>query len=90
MRPSYEDLLGAGAIAAALPGSRSPEVAAAVAVFEAAFATEPARLRDAPLSWSSGRELVERGFSGDVLAAAELYVETTAPELIDGCFVPAP
>jgi hypothetical protein len=32
---------------------------------------------------------VERGFSGDVLAAAELDVETAAPELIDGRFVPA-
>jgi 2-phosphosulfolactate phosphatase len=82
LRPSYEDLVAAGAIAAALPGARSPEAAAAVAVFEAASD----RLRDRLVSCSSGRELVERGFSEDVLMAAELDVDSVAPELIEGRF----
>jgi 2-phosphosulfolactate phosphatase len=82
LRPCYEDLLGAGAIAAALPGSRSPEAAATVAVFEAAAE----RLRDSLVSCSSGRELVECGFLEDVLMAAELDADTVAAELIDGRF----
>jgi 2-phosphosulfolactate phosphatase len=82
LRPSFEDLVAAGAIAAQLPGTRSPEAAAAVAVFE----TASSQLKDSLLSCSSGRELVERGFSADVLMAAELDVEAVAPELIDGKF----
>jgi 2-phosphosulfolactate phosphatase len=83
LRPSYEDLVAAGAIAAELPGTLSSEAAAAVAVFKAASS----RLRDSLLSCSSGRELVERGFSEDVLMAAELDVEALAPELMEGRFV---
>jgi 2-phosphosulfolactate phosphatase len=82
LRPSYEDLLAAGAVAAALPGTRSPEAAAAVGVFEAASN----RLQDLLMSCSSGRELLERGFSEDVLMAAELDVEVVAPELMEGRF----
>jgi 2-phosphosulfolactate phosphatase len=86
LRPSYEDVLGAGAIAAALPGSRSPEVEAACAAFEAARD----RLRKSLLSCSSGRELVDLGFPADVHMAAELDVETVVPELRNGRFVPVP
>jgi 2-phosphosulfolactate phosphatase len=82
LRPSFEDLVATGAIAARLPGTRSPEAAAAVAVFEATSS----HLKESLLSCSSGRELVERGFSDDVLMAAELDVEAVAPELIDGKF----
>ncbi len=82
LRPSYEDLLGAGAIAAALTGSRSPEAQAAAALFE----STADRIRESLLSCSSGRELVERGFSDDVLMAAELDVEDVAPELAAGRF----
>jgi 2-phosphosulfolactate phosphatase len=82
LRPAYEDLVAAGAIAQELPGTRSPEAAMAVSVFEAGSS----RLRDSLLSCSSGRELVERGFSEDVLMAAELDVEAVAPELVQGRF----
>ena len=82
LRPAFEDLVAAGAIAAELPGTRSPEAAAAVAVFQAVSS----RLEDALLSCSSGRELVERGFSEDVLLAAELDVEAVAPELMGDRF----
>jgi 2-phosphosulfolactate phosphatase len=83
LRHSYEDLLGAGAIAAALPGCRSPEAAAAVALFEAASN----QLRESITACSSGRELIERGFSEDVLMAADLDADTVAPELIGGRFL---
>jgi 2-phosphosulfolactate phosphatase len=85
LRPSYEDFVAAGAVAAALPGTRSPEAAAAVAVFESASDG----LRDLLLSCSSGRELAERGFSEDVVMAAQLDVEVVAPELVEGRFTAA-
>lgn len=80
LRPSYEDLAGAGAIAAVLPGTRSPEAAAAVAVFEEAAG----HLQERLLSCASGRELAERGFRDDVLMAAELDADAVAAELVDG------
>jgi len=83
LRPCYEDLLGAGAIAAKLTGSRSPEAAAAVAMFEAASD----RLAASLMSCSSGCELVERGFPEDVRMAAELDADAVAPELNDGRYV---
>jgi 2-phosphosulfolactate phosphatase len=85
LRPALEDLLGVGAIAAAVPGTRSPEVEAAVAGFEAA----KHELQHALRSCSSGRELAERGYLGDVDFAAELDVCTAAPELLAGVFTTA-
>jgi 2-phosphosulfolactate phosphatase len=82
LRPCYEDLVGAGAIVAAIEGTRSPEAAAAHAAFEAASD----QMRDLLMSCASGRELVERGFPQDVLMAAELDVDDVAPELIGGRF----
>jgi 2-phosphosulfolactate phosphatase len=83
LRPAIEDLVGAGAIASALPGTRSPEAEIAIAAFEAAARTMTSTLHDC----SSGRELVERGYANDVTYAAELDVCTIAPELVDGVFV---
>ena len=82
LRPAFEDLLGAGAIAALLPGTRSPEAAAAVAVFEANAAGLLAALRAS----ASGRELIEKGFPDDVELAADLDADTVAPELVEGAF----
>jgi 2-phosphosulfolactate phosphatase len=82
LRPAYEDLVAAGAIAAELPGTRSPEAASAVAVFQAVSS----HLQGSLLSCASGRELVERGFLEDVLIAAELDVEVVAPELTEDRF----
>jgi 2-phosphosulfolactate phosphatase len=84
LRPSLEDLLGAGAIGAMLPGTRSPEAAAAISIFESVSS----RLLEALLSCSSGRELVERGFTEDVHLAAELDADGVAPELVDAEFLP--
>jgi 2-phosphosulfolactate phosphatase len=83
LRPALEDLLGAGAIAAMLPGNLSPEAAAAVAAFDAAAAS----LQDTLLSCSSGVELVDAGFRDDVEFAATLDVCASAPELIDESYV---
>jgi 2-phosphosulfolactate phosphatase len=85
LRPSFEDLVGAGAIIHALPGSRSPEAALA----EAAFHMAQPHLEE-QLRWcSSGKELIERGFAEDVSLAAQLNVSTTAPALIDGAYFTA-
>lgn len=72
LRPALEDLLGVGAIIAALEAefpssSISPEALAAAATFRAMRSN----LRDQLLACSSGRELVERNFENDVLLAAE-------------------
>lgn len=83
LRPAVEDLAGAGAIAALLPGTRSIEAAAAVAVWGAMLA------RQLPLALAasvSGRELVTRGFADDVAIAAQLDCDHVVPQLIDGAF----
>jgi 2-phosphosulfolactate phosphatase len=83
LRPSFEDLLGAGAIVRALGSTKaSPEGQAAAAVFD--------RSRDLErLLWecSSGRELTQKGFFADVVWASRLNVSRTAPRLLSGTFV---
>lgn len=82
LRPSLEDLLGAGAVISELSGIRSPEADVAAAAFE----HFRSRLRDSLRTGSSGKELIERGFALDVDLAAELNVSATVPRLIDGAF----
>jgi 2-phosphosulfolactate phosphatase len=93
VRPAVEDLLGAGAILAALDPSASvghpgcsPEAAAA----RAAFVTARPRLLDALTQCASGRELIERGWSDDVAVAADYDASVAVPELRDQAFVAAP
>ncbi len=83
LRPAVEDLIGAGAVLAALdPRSLSPEARAAVAAFRGA--------RDDLLGLlaasSSGRELVEAGFGRDVAISAEIDVTDLVPVLEHGAF----
>jgi len=85
LRPVVEDAVGAGAIIRELPGHRSPEASAMVAMFEGAAAD----IGGALSGCSSGRELIERGFGRDVELAAELNVSQTVPVLKDGAFVDA-
>lgn len=85
MRVAYEDLVGAGAIAAAMrrndPSAQlSPDATAAVAAFDAR-----SPLAQAP----SGIELVERGFSDDVVLAEEVDADAVVPVLRDGRYVAA-
>lgn len=70
LRPSLEDLLGAGAIISALSGERSPEAHAAAVTFES---TED--LAGILHRCASGVELSERGYVDDVVMAAQLDVD---------------
>jgi 2-phosphosulfolactate phosphatase len=86
LRPSVEDLLGAGAVLDALvrragrsAEGASPEVRAAVATFAAAGHDLPGWLARS----ASGRELADVGFADDVAAAAALDAEAVAP-VLDG------
>jgi 2-phosphosulfolactate phosphatase len=84
LRPAVEDLIGAGAIVAALGlPSCSPEARAAQAVFEAARPSLGEYLRNS----ASGRELIEQGFEADVEIASQDDRSDTVPVLLDGAFV---
>jgi len=83
MRPCVEDLVGAGSVLAALPGTRSPEADLAIS----AFLNSRRNLVEVISSCSSGRELIEAGFLQDVELAAEYAVSSTAPVLVQECFV---
>jgi 2-phosphosulfolactate phosphatase len=86
LRPAFEDLLGAGAILAALaPARPSPEALAAVAAFRDARGDLEARL----LACASGLELAARGFADDVRAAAALGASGAVPELRGAAFADA-
>jgi 2-phosphosulfolactate phosphatase len=62
LRPSLEDLLGAGAILAAMTGDPSPEARAAIAAFHDAAPSLP----DVLFQCASGRELSEKGRRADI------------------------
>lgn len=81
LRPSLEDILGAGAIISRLSSSKSPEAIQAEAVYRA-FAD----MREPLLNCSSGVELRERGFEQDVLLAAEENVSMCVPLFSDGAY----
>jgi 2-phosphosulfolactate phosphatase len=86
LRPCLEDLIGAGAVIANLPGTRSPEAELATACFEHFRA---AALINALRQSSSGKELMERGFGCDVDLAAEFDVSANVPRLVGRGFVSA-
>ncbi|PZF79991.1 2-phosphosulfolactate phosphatase [Jiangella anatolica] len=82
MRPALEDLLGAGAIVAAIHGAQlSPEAAAARAAVEAA-----GDLAAALRACASGQELIAYGFPDDVAIAAERDASDVVPVLAGGGF----
>src|SRR5262249_45812742 len=83
LRPALEDWLGAGAILSWLSGTRSPEAAAAVALFE----HHRDRLVDTLDHCGSGRELDGRGHANDKLIAAALGVSTCVPRFDGVAFV---
>lgn len=82
LRPAIEDFLGAGAIVDHLDYPCSPEAQVARDAYRAAGNELASLVR---LS-RSGRELVDRGFSGDVDMAVEHDVSTTVPILSDGAY----
>jgi 2-phosphosulfolactate phosphatase len=87
LRPAMEDMVGAGAILAALrPTAPSPEAIAAIAVYAAAAAA----LLPFVAACSSGRELIALGYADDVEIAAHLDASETVPLLRDGAFRSSP
>lgn len=92
LRPAVEDMLGAGAILAALDPSGavaapccSPEARTA----RAAFLDARPRLYEHLVRCVSGTELTNRGWDDDVATSAALDVTDRAAELIEGAFVAA-
>ena len=86
LRPCLEDLVGAGAVLAGLPGRMSPEAELAIQ----AFRCFEGDLHRALSGCTSGRELIERGFANDVALAAELNASRAVPWLKDRAFVNYP
>jgi 2-phosphosulfolactate phosphatase len=83
LRPSFEDLVGAGAVISYLSGSLSPEAVTALAAFQETLA----KLGEYLAQCSSGKELIERGFAEDVDLASQLNASQCAPILINGAYV---
>lgn len=81
MRPAVEDAVGAGAIAAVLPGAFSPEAELAAQQFTAA---RRRGLRGVLAASASGRELAADGFAADVTLAAAQDASEIAARLRDG------
>jgi 2-phosphosulfolactate phosphatase len=82
LRPSLEDLLGAGAVLSHLGGDLSPEAAAAATAWEEARD----KISDVLRQCSSGRELAERGWRDDIDYASAFGVSDVVPVLVDGAF----
>lgn len=80
LRPAIEDLLGAGAIIARLEGQLTPEARSA----RAAYLDLKDDLSETLRGCLSGRELIDRGYAGDVEMAAEEDVSRAVPGLIEG------
>lgn len=83
LRPAYEDLVGAGAIADRLAGEEpsvqlSPEAEAAVLAFRSLRPLEVC---------TSGLELLEKGFAEDVRIAGDVDASDVVPGLVEGRFV---
>jgi 2-phosphosulfolactate phosphatase len=82
LRPCWEDLIGAGAVINELDGERSPESAVA----EMAYLSVVGEVSQRMTKTVSGRELIDRGFTEDVLLACEENVDSCAPKLIQGAY----
>ena len=85
LRPCYEDLIGAGAIAARLRDSGakvefSPDVQAAAVAFDN---------RESLTGVPSGQELVDWGFAEDVLLAEMVDADDIVPVLRNGRYIAA-
>ncbi|MEV6390925.1 2-phosphosulfolactate phosphatase [Nocardia xishanensis] len=88
LRPSIEDLLGAGAIIAALAAAGAGPLSPESTIARTAFETT-GDLAATLAECSSGRELRTGGFADDVAVAGELDASTAVPLRIDGAFAAA-
>lgn len=84
LRPSIEDYLGAGAVAAAITGrsAPSPEASLAIQAYRSVADRIPELLADSV----SGRELAAAGVPKDVAIASEVDVSTTVSVLTSGAY----
>ena len=80
LRPSLEDWLGAGAVIAALDGSKSPEATSAERMFTAVASEVKKLVR----SCASAREIIDRGFPADVELAVDFDCSDVVPVLENG------
>lgn len=81
LRPAVEDMIGAGAILAAIKNrTPSPEVQLAINAFEG----NKHNIQQVLQECVSGRELVKRGYIDDVFIASELDVSQSVPIHTDG------
>ncbi len=88
LRPAIEDLLGAGAVIAALVDAcglagdaSSPEAELALRAFRTTH-----DLRDAIMGSVSGRELLTRGLASEIEIACEFDASDHAARFLDGAF----
>lgn len=82
LRPAIEDLIGAGAIIAALDLPGEPEAGVA----RDAYLSAHTRLAETIRASRSGQELIEREHALDVDIAVELNVSRCAPLLTNGAY----
>jgi 2-phosphosulfolactate phosphatase len=84
LRPGIEELLGAGAIAAAVPGRRAPSAEAELAGMT--YRAAGPRVPELVTASVSGRELIEAGVPDDVALASAVDTSDIVPMLTDGVF----
>ena len=82
LSPALEDWLGAGAVIAALDGSKSPEAISAEIMFNASRNKLPELVG----SCASAREITDRGFASDVEISANFDCSNAVPVLEDGAY----
>jgi 2-phosphosulfolactate phosphatase len=82
LRPSVEDLVGAGAIVSHLAGMLSPEARAAKFAYEGFSGDLFATLKDSV----SGIEKLARGEAEDIFLAAQMDASACVPVRIEGAF----
>lgn len=85
LRPGIEELLGAGAIAAAMSDRRAPSAEAELAA--TTYRAVRDRVPELVAGSVSGRELVAAGVPDDVRLATEVDVSSVVPVLVDGVLV---
>ena len=83
LRPSIEDLIGAGAVIEALGLPCSPEAVIAREI----FCSVRLRLGEFVGGCVSGQELINQGYAHDVEVAIELDASIAAPLLEDGAYI---
>lgn len=86
LRPALEDLLGAGAIIAALLDAGPDRAPTPEAEAAAVCAANTRDIPAAVTASTSGRELTARGFTEDVDIAVELDASPTTPILTNGAY----